>query len=63
MGRVPAERTSLYAVRHVFENEADEPASPLDDVTDVEARFGSYEKLAHAPEFRFRDRDKERIVS
>jgi FO synthase subunit 2 len=62
-GRVPAERSSLYAIRHVFENETDEPPSPLDDITDVEARFGSYEKLAHAAEFRFRDRDEERGVS
>src|SRR5262249_31525483 len=62
-GRVPAERTSLYAIRKVFATEADEPASPLDDVADVEARFGSYERLSHAAEFRFRDRDKERTLS
>jgi FO synthase subunit 2 len=62
-GRVPAERTSLYAIRAVFPNEADEPPSPLDDIRDVEARFGSYEKLSQAAEFRFRDRDKERSLS
>jgi FO synthase subunit 2 len=62
-GRVPAERTSLYAVRRVFASEADEPPSPLDDVADAEARFGSYAGLARGAEFRFRDRDDERGLS
>jgi FO synthase subunit 2 len=62
-GRVPAERTSLYALRRVFASEADEPPSPLDDVADAEARFGSYAGLARGTEFRFRDRDDERTVS
>jgi FO synthase subunit 2 len=62
-GRVPAERTSLYAVRRVFASEADEPPSPLDDVADAEARFGSYAGLARGAEFRFNDRDGERGLS
>jgi FO synthase subunit 2 len=54
-GRVPAERTSTYAIRRVFEKEPDEgEASPLDQVTDPEARFGSYRRLTLAPDFRFR---------
>ncbi|MET0596023.1 MAG: 5-amino-6-(D-ribitylamino)uracil--L-tyrosine 4-hydroxyphenyl transferase CofH [Polyangiaceae bacterium] len=55
IGRTPAERTSLYAIRRKFDAEsadADE-ASPLDSVTDAETRFGSYRRLAMAPDFRF----------
>jgi FO synthase subunit 2 len=53
-GRVPAERTSLYATRRVFEGEVDDEApSPLDTIEDAESRFGSYRKLTLAPEFRF----------
>jgi FO synthase subunit 2 len=62
-GRVPAERTSLYAIRRVFANEADEPPSPLDDVADADARFGSYAGLARGAEFRFRDPSDERSPS
>jgi 7,8-didemethyl-8-hydroxy-5-deazariboflavin synthase CofH subunit len=60
-GRVPAERTSLYAVRRVFDEETDDASSPLDAVADTE-RFGSYQKLAHAAEFRFQHRDKLRSL-
>jgi 7,8-didemethyl-8-hydroxy-5-deazariboflavin synthase CofH subunit len=62
-GRVPAERTSVYAIRKVFEGEGDEAESPLDRIHDREARFGSYEKLAQSAEFRFRMPDKERSLS
>ncbi|HEX9295263.1 MAG TPA: 5-amino-6-(D-ribitylamino)uracil--L-tyrosine 4-hydroxyphenyl transferase CofH [Polyangiaceae bacterium] len=54
VGRVPAERTSTYAVRRVFDAEIDDgPESPLDAIDDAESRFGSYHQLALAPEFRF----------
>jgi CofH subfamily radical SAM domain protein len=55
MGRTPAERTSLYAIRRLFDAaEADGDAdSPLDAVTDAETRFGSYRKLTMATDFRF----------
>src|SRR5882762_3094256 len=62
-GRVPAERTSVYAIRKVFESEGDDTTSLLDRVEDAEARFGSYQKLAASDEFRFRMPEKERPLS
>jgi 7,8-didemethyl-8-hydroxy-5-deazariboflavin synthase CofH subunit len=55
MGRTPAERTSLYAIRRLFDaaDDGNDADSPLDEVTDAEARFGSYRKLAMASDFRF----------
>jgi FO synthase subunit 2 len=55
IGRIPAERSSLYAIRRLFDpDRANEDAeSPLDAVTDAEARFGSYRRLAMASDFRF----------
>jgi FO synthase subunit 2 len=55
IGRAPAERTSLYAIRRLFEatDAGNDAESPLDDVSDAEARFGSYRKLAMATDFRF----------
>jgi len=52
-GRVPAERTSLYAIRKVFDDEADESESALDRIDDADARFGSYATLSQSTEFRF----------
>jgi len=54
LGRLPAERTTLYRIRRVF---AEEPATPdpLDDPNLDPSRFGSYEALTHAREFRFID--------
>jgi len=60
-GRVPAERTSLYAIRRVFEQDDDAP-SPLDRIENPESTFGSYQALARASTFRFRRPDKERLV-
>ncbi len=51
-GRVPAERSTTYELRHVFGPD-EEPVHPLDAVTDVEERFGSYVKLTQSPEFRY----------
>jgi 7,8-didemethyl-8-hydroxy-5-deazariboflavin synthase CofH subunit len=51
-GRVPAERDTLYHVLRTFADGHD-PASPLDRVEDVEARFGSYRRLIASGEFRF----------
>jgi FO synthase subunit 2 len=62
-GRVPAERTSVYAIRKVFESEGDDTTSLLDRVEDAEARFGSYQKLAASDEFRFRMPEKRRPLS
>jgi FO synthase subunit 2 len=52
-GRVPAERTALYHLRRVYEREGDDERSPLDEVQDAEARFGSYARLAGSTEHRF----------
>jgi 7,8-didemethyl-8-hydroxy-5-deazariboflavin synthase CofH subunit len=60
LGRTPAERTSLYGIRRLFdaEHQDDEMQSPLDGVTDAEARFGSYRRLAMAEDFRFQHPQK-----
>jgi FO synthase subunit 2 len=52
-GRVPAERDTLYRRRRVY-GEGEWPRSPLDEVEDAEARFGSYRRLIASGEFRFR---------
>ena len=54
-GRVPALRDTVYNVVRTYEA-GDEPASPLDAVEDVEARFGSYRRLIASGEFRFTQR-------
>ena len=55
MGRIPAERTTGYAVRRVFRDPADDPGEPLDTVEYDERRFGTYDILIHQDENRFRD--------
>ncbi|MSQ13745.1 MAG: 7,8-didemethyl-8-hydroxy-5-deazariboflavin synthase subunit CofH [Dehalococcoidia bacterium] len=51
--RVPAERSTLYKLRHVFEA-GDDPMEPLDQVTDKpEERFGTYHKLVKSEKFRY----------
>lgn len=52
-GRIPAERTSLYALRKVYDGSAAEDESPLDRIADVEAAFGSYRSLTQGEKFRF----------
>jgi FO synthase subunit 2 len=54
-GRVPALRDTLYNVVRTFEG-GEDPASPLDTIEDVEARFGSYRRLIASGEFRFTQR-------
>lgn len=55
-GRVPAERTTTYALRRVFENsEADEP-EPLDVAARDGGRFGSYHQLIKMEQYRYRHR-------
>ncbi|MBI3635477.1 MAG: 5-amino-6-(D-ribitylamino)uracil--L-tyrosine 4-hydroxyphenyl transferase CofH [Candidatus Rokubacteria bacterium] len=51
-GRVPAQRDTLYNIVRRFDG-ADDETSPLDSVTDAEARFGSYRRLIASGEFRF----------
>lgn len=52
-GRVPAERTTLYALRRIHDGAGPEEDSPLDRVADAEAAFGSYRSLTRSGEFRF----------
>jgi FO synthase subunit 2 len=54
-GRVPAERSTLYAIRRVFSADGhDDPVSPLDAIADPDAVFGSYAALVRDERFRFR---------
>ena len=51
-GRTPAQRKTNYDLLKVYSAE-DNEVSALDDVSDGDARFGSYHKLAASNEFRF----------
>jgi len=55
MGRVPAERTTGYAIRRVFDDPAKDPIDALDAVEYDERRFGTYDVLLHLDEWRFKD--------
>jgi FO synthase subunit 2 len=55
MGRVPAERTTTYAVRRVFRDPTEDPVEPLDTVEYDERRFGTFDVLLHQDEHRFKD--------
>jgi CofH subfamily radical SAM domain protein len=55
MGRVPAERATDYTIRRTFHDPAQDPADPLEQVTDPHARFGSYHDLIAEQRFRFKD--------
>jgi FO synthase subunit 2 len=52
-GRVPAERTTMYALRKVYDGAEPDEATPLDEVKDAEAAFGSYRSLSQSSAFRF----------
>ena len=53
LGRMPAERDTLYGLRHVYEEEPAEP-EPLDiAAADGEERFGSYQRLIKMDAFRY----------
>jgi len=54
LGRVPAERSTLYTILRVFHEEP-EVLEPLDDPTLDTEQFGSYARLTQASEFRFVD--------
>jgi 7,8-didemethyl-8-hydroxy-5-deazariboflavin synthase CofH subunit len=54
-GRVPALRDTLYNIVRTYAA-GEDPASPLDAIEDVEARFGSYRRLIASGEFRFTQR-------
>jgi 7,8-didemethyl-8-hydroxy-5-deazariboflavin synthase CofH subunit len=52
LGRVPAERTTLYGTRRVFEEEPDEPEA-LDLAAQNPERFGSYKQLIRLEAYRY----------
>ena len=51
-GRTPAERTTLYEIRRVFDEEPAEP-EPLDVAAADPDRFGSYQQLIKLDAFRY----------
>src|SRR5215510_8430607 len=55
IGRVPAQRDTLYTLLRRYDD-GESADSPLDTIADAEARFGSYRRLIASGEFRFRDR-------
>lgn len=59
-GRVPAQRDTSYRILRRFSSAGtdDGAAEPLDSVTDAEAVFGSYAKLAQSSDFRFQLRPR-----
>src|SRR5579862_7332518 len=52
-GRLPAERSTTYQIRRVFEREPEQPDA-LDLVESAGTRFGSYPSLISSDEFRYR---------
>jgi FO synthase subunit 2 len=52
VGRTPAERSTTYKLRTVF-NGTDDKISPLDMVENADEQFGSYRKLAASDQFRY----------
>src|SRR6185503_11129988 len=54
-GRVPVQRDTRYRRLRTFAATAEpDEESPLDRIVDTEAAFGSYDRLAHDPRFRFK---------
>jgi len=66
-GRLPAERTTTYAIRRTFADPADDPIEPLDRAAEHPEQFGSYFELIKMDQFRFRDsythRSREEVVT
>ena len=53
-GRIPAERHTTYQLKRVFDNPAEDPVDPLDQIDDhPEERFGSYFQLIKMDDFRY----------
>ena len=53
-GRIPAERTTTYAVRRVFDREAEDRPEALDLAAHDAGRFGSYHQLIKMDQYRYR---------
>lgn len=56
MGRIPAERNTLYRIVREFGPDEDDHYDPLDLADGGDARFGSYSRLTADPAFKFVDR-------
>ena len=57
IGRIPAERNTLYRIVREFGDEQDDHFDPLDLAAEGgDERFGSYAKLTQAPQFKFADK-------
>jgi 7,8-didemethyl-8-hydroxy-5-deazariboflavin synthase CofH subunit len=54
-GRIPAERTTTYAIRRTYNDSENDPIEPLDEAAEHPERFGSYFELIHLDRFRFRE--------
>jgi FO synthase subunit 2 len=52
LGRTPAQRNTSYGILRMYDAQ-DEEISPLDLIDDPDSRFGSYQRLAASPDFRF----------
>jgi len=53
MGRIPAERNTLYGIVREFGPDEDDHYDPLDLVDGTDERFGSYSLLTQSPDFKF----------
>jgi FO synthase subunit 2 len=53
-GRIPAERSTTYRIRHVFEDEAGDHPGALDAAAAEAGRFGSYHQLIKMDRYRYR---------
>jgi hypothetical protein len=58
MGRLPAERNTLYDIKRTFGIEADDHFDPLDLADSSDEHFGSYIKLTQDESFKFADNYK-----
>jgi hypothetical protein len=58
MGRIPAERNTLYDIKRPFGIEPDDHYDPLDLADGSDERFGSYIKLTQDANFKFADQYK-----
>ncbi len=57
IGRIPAERNTLYRIVREFPAEADDHFDPLDlAAAEGDERFGSYARLTQAPQFKFAEK-------
>ena len=53
-GRIPAERSTTYRIRRVFEDEATDHPEALDVAAQEAGRFGSYHQLIKMDRYRYR---------